>query len=441
MSLTFTFDKHFKHLSPAVRKLVVAYSGGLDSSVLLSLSAAYAKRNPHIRVIAVHVNHGLQQQANSWQEHCRQQASLLEVRFYSEALNIKLDARQSLEAVAREARYAALTKYIGSKDSLLLTGHHADDQFETFMLALKRGSGVNGLAAMPLQRPFAQGSLLRPLLAFSRAELEDYAQSHQLTWIDDPSNESMDYDRNFLRHQVMATLSLRWPQILKTTQRSVQHLQEANQLATEIAESDYSQVGENGALSCSALHDLSEARRNNLLRHWFTIHDWLYPSQAQLGQIVSQSLAKQDAKVSVKLSEGEVRRFKGRLYLVAKQCLIESSHHQPWNMNSVQHLLLENHSKISWYQGGNLLPPKLGEVVTLRFRSELTVSDFVAAEHNGRRSIKKLLQEAQLPSWQRNRIPFVFYDDCLVAIGDLYTNASLQADNNQGIRFSWTPAC
>lgn len=436
VSLFRNFERSFTKLDIPFTKVVVAYSGGLDSSVLLKLSQQLFTKHPHIALVAVHVNHGLQQQAKQWQRHCQEQAELFGVPFVAESVELQIKPRESIESAARTARYAALAKHVDS-ESLLLTAHHADDQFETLMLALKRGSGLSGLAAMPDCRRFAQGHLFRPLLVSTRADLQCYAQESDLSWIEDPSNQSMQFDRNFLRHQVLPELTQRWPQLLQTVQRSVTHLQESKHLIDELAASDMRNCALADSIDCAQLLLLSEARCKNVLRFWLNTQSWSYPSQAQLQQVVAQCQAKADAKVTISLPQGQIRRFKGRLYLVDKASLFEQSEVDVWDMNAQPCLELQNGSRLSWHKGGRLLPPGSAQRVSIRFRDELSIDSFNSAERHGHRSIKKLLQEAHLKPWLRNRIPFVFYDEHLVAIADLYTSKAFLAERSEGIRLKW----
>ena len=440
MFLQSRFSHSLSSLPITTKRIVIALSGGLDSSVLLHLAAQYHKSHQHIDLLVVHVNHGLQEQANSWQLSCQQQAEALGLPFVAEMVDVVVQARSSLEAVAREKRYQALAKHMDAH-SCLLTGHHVDDQFETFMLALKRGSGLQGLAAMPPMRDFAAGCLLRPLLLVTRAELEDYARQQQLSWIEDPSNQSLEFDRNFLRHKVLPELTQRWPQWLASTQRSVQLLQESVDLLEELAESDYQKLKREQTLCCESLLLLSPKRQRNVLRYWFKLMNWAYPSQAQLEQILTQAAAKQDAKVAVTLAEGECRRFQANLYLVKKAELLESELVSDWKLATTPILTLSNGSQLTWQTGGKLLPPSSSQQVSVKFRTQLEQKNFNAFGRKGSRSIKKLLQECKLPPWQRNRLPFVFYDEVLVAIADIYIQQDYACSQSKGIALSWLPTC
>lgn len=188
---------------------LLAFSGGLDSHVLLHACSQLRTEWPDLNVRAIHIEHGLQAISAQWVQHCQTVCAALTIPLQVEYLNLTIAAGQSLEAVAREARYAAFAQHLQAGE-MLLTAHHQNDQAETLLLHVMRGSGVDGLAAMPMIRPFAQGHLARLLLPFTRADLQQYAAYYQLAYIDDPSNADNRFERNFIRNQVMPLLKQRW---------------------------------------------------------------------------------------------------------------------------------------------------------------------------------------------------------------------------------------
>ena len=218
----------------------IAFSGGLDSTVLLHLLADLAKTELLPALSAIHIHHGLQTAADAWPQHCQVVCDALGVPLLIE--RVKVQPGASLERAARDARYAVFSAQTLAND-VLLTGQHRDDQAETLLFRLLRGAGVRGLSGMPQQRPVGQGTLIRPLLAVTRAELERYAQAHSLSWIEDPSNQHRQFSRNYLRHQVMPALSERWPQAQANMARSAAHLRDAQGLLDELAQMDLAQAG------------------------------------------------------------------------------------------------------------------------------------------------------------------------------------------------------
>lgn len=267
--------------------LIVAYSGGVDSHVLLHQLAQNSKQN----VLAVHVNHGLHVDADAWQEHCQKVCDELGVAFKAVTVNILKKPRHSLEALAREARYAAL-RALMTESSVLVTGHNQNDQAETVLLQLMRGAGAKGLSGMPFERPFGPGTHRRPLLDMTRDEIMAYATAHHLNWIDDPSNQQNDFDRNFLRNKIIPELATRREGVIQNIARTSQLLAQTAELTQALAEIDYTQVrtDNSNALSIHNLKQLSVARQNNVIRYWLTLHRVRAPSQAILQQVTSQLL-------------------------------------------------------------------------------------------------------------------------------------------------------
>lgn len=213
----------------------VAYSGGIDSHVLLHALVQHKPASAQLR--AIHIHHGLQIVADEWVEHCAEQTCALNVPLEIKYVDAKAAKGKSPEASAREARYAALAEMM-TEGEVLLTAHNQNDQAETVFLQLLRGAGVKGLAAMPAQTEFNSGILYRPLLNISRAEIAEYAVEQQLSWVEDPSNDNTHYDRNFLRQKIMPLLAERWPSFAQTVARSAQHCAEASALIEEVAEQD-----------------------------------------------------------------------------------------------------------------------------------------------------------------------------------------------------------
>ena len=250
----------------------IAFSGGLDSTVLLHLLANTEHLPPHK---AIHIHHGLQAAADAWPSHCQSICDRLGVPLH--VMHVQVQPGASLERAAREARYQAFAEVVGAGE-VLLTGQHRDDQAETLLFRLLRGAGVRGLAAIPMHRPLANGHLVRPLLDASRAELEAYAHEHQLTWIEDPSNADPRFSRNYLRHRVFPLLTERWPQAVSSLARTAEHLSEAQGLLDELAQMDLHAADQSSpfpwlplpSLALAPLRELSDARQRNVLRHWLT---------------------------------------------------------------------------------------------------------------------------------------------------------------------------
>jgi tRNA(Ile)-lysidine synthase len=418
------------------KSLLIAYSGGIDSQVLLHCLASLKQQqliNTDIRVC--HINHGLSKNAQKWQKFAKAQCLQLNFPLEIIAVNVQAQPQKSLEALARDARYNAL-KSVAQQNDLIVTGHHIDDQAETFLLALKRGSGLKGLSAMQSEIKFGQQCLVRPLLNISRADIEAYAKAHQLIWIEDESNNDDRFDRNFLRHQIFPLLNERWSSFNKTLARSADHCLEAQQLLDELAEQDLAICSANSVstlantLKVSALLELSQARLNNLLRYFLSLHQVLMPSSQQLQQICWQLSAEIDKSPVVQLADCCLRRFKGELYLTPIYQDISLWQQQvnigdlvndkrlnlnlPDNLARLTFVMQKQSSQQSNHGQTIVKPPLLGQVVSIRFSHQNPKCLPEYRQHS--RTLKKVLQELSIPPWQRKRLPFLYYDDELVAV-------------------------
>ena len=278
---------------PACQRLVIAYSGGLDSQVLLHVLATQRRACwPERRLQAVYVNHGLQAAATAWGAHCTESCRALQVPLQIRQVTVDPLSSEGLEAAARRARYAVLAAELGP-DAALLTAHHRDDQAETLLLQLLRGAGPHGLAAMPAAVPLGAGWLLRPWLDIDRASVLAYAQDHDLFWVEDASNRDTQFDRNYLRHQVMPLLRQRWPSATRALARSAHWCAEAATTLDQQAASDLAQIATRQAdrLPLAGLRPLSAARQRSLLRYWLRSLALPVPGHRQLEQLRTEALS------------------------------------------------------------------------------------------------------------------------------------------------------
>ncbi len=400
--------------------LCVAFSGGLDSTVLLTALRRSLADYPAYRLRAIHIDHGLHADSARWAAHCAGVAGRLGVDYVSRAVKVT-EVGEGPEAAAREARYRALRECLEPGDALL-TAHHADDQFETFMLALLRGSGLAGLAAMPACREFAPGWHLRPLLGFARAMLEDWARAEKLAWITDPSNDSTHFDRNFLRAQVLPLLQMRWPAAARNAVRTARHAGEGIALLEEFAAADLASASVGPCLRVDALAGLSVARRRNLLRYWLRLRGARPPSTRKLLALEHDMLAAQEDRLPVIEWDGfEVRRFRGLLYGEPVRPR-NPSDAMPFEWDWSQPLALPDglgSLRIQPARGAGLARSLLPRTLRVEFRHGGEVLRPAGDAH--RRELKKLLQAADILPWWRNRLPLLWVDDRLAAVGDLWT--------------------
>lgn len=432
--------------------LVIAYSGGVDSQVLLHALATLKHEQKIFNSITVcHVNHGLSDNAKKWQLFAEQECLKRKLKFVACQVNVQNKAQQSLEALAREARYQALHS-IYHEQSLIITGHHRDDQAETFLLALKRGAGLKGLSSMAFETIQGKDIIMRPLLDVSRSDIVHTAKEQELNWIEDESNADIRYDRNFIRQIIMPLLNERWPSITQTISRSGSHCLEGQSLLNELAEQDLanSQADEQ-CLSVSELRKLSIARFNNLIRYFLAQYNCLMPSTEQLVQVYQQLFASEDKNPTVKVADNYLRRYKGLLHLTGDfsdisnwQVPIDGL--EPIDITTSKKIKLpdglgkltfEINSSSSESNSYQLIAlPKKGQKVTISFchNNPVCKPDF----RNHSRPLKKVLQELNIPPWQRKRVPFLYYDDVLVAaIGYFVCKVFLPSRYESSIIVTW----
>lgn len=441
-----TFQNSLFPLTARPLQIVLAYSGGLDSHVLLHLLSRYKELYPQHDYLAVHVHHGLSDNADAWLAHCQLTATALGINFVAEKVVLNVGSRESLEAKARSARYQAIAKHLKG-ESLLLLGQHLDDQLETFLLQLKRGAGVKGLSAMAANMPFALQTschIARPLLTLPQQALVDYATQANLLWVEDESNNDASYDRNFLRHQIIPSLKQRWPNIAHTVHRSAELCAEQQALADEIAEMDLTRCQHLfSGLKISELVKLSKIRRNNVIRFWLALQQLPMPSRHHLDKLWQEVVnAADDANPQLSWQAGEFRRYQGVLYNQQKHTqlkdvviALEDTHAQcivlPDNIGYL-HLQSALESSLQITSGKTTLgstcvrAPLDGDTVTIRFRGEGKCHPI---GRNGSRTIKKLYQEYQIAPWLRDRIPLVYYGDELVCAVGLWVCKGYEAQD------------
>lgn len=415
---------------------LLAFSGGLDSTVLLHLLHAYWQGHPDAPALtAVHVNHNLQAAAEAWERHCQGVCAALDVPLLLCRVTVEADGRGT-EAAAREARYRALADTL-QVDDVMFFAHHQDDQVETLLLRWLRGAGLRGLQGMPVSRALGPGQLSRPLLAWPRAALEAYARSQRLQWIDDPSNIDTGFDRNYLRHEVLPLLARRWPGYRRSVVRSARQLGAAAAVLEQLLPTPppcATLLGDPGIPVASLLQEPAGAG-------WLVLQQWLAerglpsPPRGPAGEFLRQ-LQVGGGSPELAWSGQRVRRFGDAVYLLpaaeagARSC---ADHVAPG-------------ATLALPGGGSLELVPAGEQPGIRLDpgAFLTVHTRSGGERcqplgrGGRQRLKKLLQEAGVPPWWRDRLPLLYLNDELVAVADLWLCVSppVVAEGGAG---SWRP--
>ena len=417
----------------------VAFSGGVDSTVLLHLLQRWCKnRRLAPPLSAIHINHGLQSAAAEWQLHCESFCRTLGVPLHSFPASVSAAGR-GVEAAARDARYGIFKRQLEAGDVLFL-GHHLDDQVETFFLRLLRGAGLQGLAAMPLTRPLGAGRLARPLLGLPRRQLEAYAAEHGLTWVEDPSNEDTDLDRNFLRAQVLPLLASRWPGYRQTVSRAAEHIGDAAALLVELQPPPatvHSVMGDPGIALAELVAD--GPRGAAKLRHWLQARNLPAPDQAQMAEFLRQLReGGERSRPGLRCSAFTLQRYRDAVYLLPdfdRQSVGESLWLGPgeiyelpgWGQLALEEVAATGLSlapgerlQVRWRRGGERCRPR--------------------GRPGGSASLKKLLQERGVPPWWRDRLPLLYLGDELLAVGGLWLcQSSRLADRAEPGRALWQP--
>lgn len=413
--------------TPAGR-LFVAFSGGLDSTVLLHVLAHLPLRQP---LGALHINHQLSPNARGWTQHCQSFAEHLGVPLSVELVTPNSNG-QGLEQAAREARYQSLAAHLTPGD-LLLTGHHLQDQAETVLLRLARGSGWHGLGAMVPLRALGAGWLGRPLLTVDRAHLLTYAQKNELSWVEDESNQTEDFDRNYLRHQVVPQFTRRWPQFDQSVTRCAGLLREADQLLHTYALEDLNHLGlrsERIGHSCiyQPLLDWPALRRNHVLRTLLRRLTHQAPPQRQLDLLWQAVQAAPGRHPRLRWGTMEVRRFQQRLYFLPSVYLDCPPPKASVTWDLAEPLTLADASCLSATPSTEGL--RADRTYQIAWRAGR-----LRAQPQGRRhsqTLKKLLYAYRLEPWLRNRVPLLFDGDQLAAVGDLWVEQGYWVEHGSG---------
>ena len=387
--------------------LVVAYSGGIDSTLLLHAVHAYCEENNH-PMAAVYVNHGLSDNADAWARHCRVSCDFLDIPFYEIKVHVESGARMSIEAQARKARYSALDDFCQSHEGVLCLGQHAQDQIETVLLQLKRGAGPQGLSGMAGAQWRNNILTLRPLLSIDKPEIVQEAIERRLHWIEDESNADNSFERNFLRNDVLPVLNQKWPQLFKTVARSAALCAEQTELMHDITQERLQVCAiDADKLSISALQTFNDKWQRAIIRAWFEMHGVQYPSFAQLGEIAKILVAREDAKPEVFFPWGRVARHDGAIYW-----LVTRSE----NIPSAMTLQLNTSLTLPW----------LGNTITACYKGQETLSlclktniraDKVKPKGAGvSKPLKHWFKQWKIPVWERAKIGVIYNDDVPAAI-------------------------
>ena len=424
-----------------VTRFVVAFSGGLDSSVLLLLMVQLRNAAPDFPPLsALHIHHGISANADQWTTHCQQVCDRYDVPL--DIQRVTADTRKaSLENNLREARYESFTNTLQAGD-VLLQAHHRDDQVETLLLRLFRGSGLRGSAGIPAQRALGAGQLCRPLLGYSRARLHDYAVAQQLDWVEDESNLDERFDRNYLRARLLPVIKQRWPGVEKTLPRFAAINDQSRQALAYLLEPLLAgMLDPDSGLRIKDLLAFPEPVQINLLRMWLERLRLAPPEYHQYHRVLAEVVAaRPDAQPLLIAGDVEFRRHAGSL--VAQRVLPRHDAGREWRWDPARSLELAGAGILSAVRVAHagiapvLQMPAPGRQFTVKFRSGGERCRPVG--RSGSHPLKKLLQESAVPPWLRNRVPLVYLDDELVAVADLWVcEGAIGAPGDGGLMLEW----
>ncbi|MCF2950143.1 tRNA lysidine(34) synthetase TilS [Paraglaciecola aquimarina] len=449
MKIFNTLETYIKSKSqPHTRDIVVAFSGGVDSHVLL-----HALSNLRIEfgfnLHAIHIHHGLSQYADVWQSHCKQVCEVLNVEFQTAKVELQNSSRTSLEALARDARYKKIAELVPEHSHVFL-GQHQDDQLETFLLQLKRGAGPKGLSAMnqTWQAHDLTGKAVtfhRPLLTVSQQDILAYAQQHQLNWCEDESNQNTDFERNFLRHEVLPVLQNRWPELAKSVSRSASLCAQQQDMLDEVCAEKLSRLeNEDKSLDIAGLLELSVTWINQVVRFWLAQQGIQSPSLAVLERLLPDVLkAADDANPILQWQTWQFRRFNQQLYVIKVQDKVEPTSFQ-WT-GQEQVVLPQN--------VGALQFESQGVSIDNGIRFNLAVGDIlielarygkrfkpVDAPHS--KPLKQWFKVWQVPPWKRDRVIQLVQNDRIIGLfidGKWIVSSELSETTERRMTVSYLP--
>jgi tRNA(Ile)-lysidine synthase len=422
--------------------ICVAYSGGVDSSVLLHALGRAREKHANLQLSAIHIHHGLSPNADAWAAHCETTCKALNVPLSVVRVDVQDKKKLGTEAAARAARYDALRTHARTHLATIALAHHARDQAETVLLQLLRGSGPAGLAAMPENTaPFA-----RPLLHVAKAVVDAYAATHSIAHIVDESNADTRYTRNRLRNHVWPVLVENFESAERTLSRAATWQQESDELATALAEIDLANATDGDALIAYRWRTLSSARRRNALRHWLQQRGIELPSSERLleweRQLISEN-ATQNLKLTHASFEGSIRRYRDRIEFVPQEDVTLDRYNLsvawrgeseiPFGKRTVRfHEITQKTASNT-----NLLRPiQSGEAWNLRLRQDKDKIYLSPAKIG--RSMKNLFQDFDVPPWLRSEWPMLTCDGKIAAVPGLAIAHEFRAKHDeQGYLLSW----
>ena len=421
--------------SLGVTKFTIALSGGVDSMVLLDLLSK-AKRSSDV-IKAIHINHNLHESSKEWVDFVKDACKKYKLPLIIESINPKQEGF-GLEAEAREQRYKKFKEIILDNECLL-TAHHLDDQIETTLFRIFRGTGLDGLRSIRKKAKFGKGLLCRPLINIPREAIEQYAKLNDIKWIEDPSNKNIYFDRNYLRNNIVPSIKKRWPNAQKTITR-LSSLAENNQkLLHELAKEDIGEIEKFNVLDLGILSNKSALRINNIFRFMILKNKMGIPSLKVLENGIETLInAKSDSPI-ITWDGFSIRRYKNTLYFfnpdlkqdeirpLKMKWFIDETINLGGNRGSIQ---------ARFIKGQGIALNKCPKSLEIKYRKG--GEQIKPSGHKITKSLKNLFQENNVLPWVRDQIPLFYLDEELISVGDLWFNQDYKAkEQEDGFLISW----
>ncbi|AYN24399.1 tRNA lysidine(34) synthetase TilS [Buchnera aphidicola] len=412
---------------------LIAYSGGVDSTVLLHKMLKIKEKDPQIKIRAIHINHNLHSSSKKWEKHCTEICQKYDIPLIIKKIRIVL--KGNIEEKLRIKRYNTIYNNL-LDDEILLTGHHLNDQCETLILSLKRGSGPTGLSGMSSESFLGKKKIVRPFLQKTKKELEKWAYKNNLKWIEDFSNTNISYDRNFVRHKLIPILEQRWPFFLKNCFRTTVICCEETKLKNMfLKEKIQNFINFNESLNIKNFRNMKKEMCKALIRYWISLKNIKMPSYRIIECIYKEIVcSKEDANPKIIINKNEVRRYKKSLYFIKTQKSIKDTF-LFWHDTNKKLLLPNNLGYLTRNNKGFTIPiPKKNELINIRFQFE---GKILILGREKRRKIKKIWQEYNIPPWFRNQIPLLFYNDFFISAIGLFVIKEENFNKEKKIKENW----
>ncbi len=409
-------------LPESISHIYIGYSGGMDSHVLLHLLSQSAELTG--KISAIHINHGLSAESCQWQKHCQKTAGNLQIDFHSIRVDAKAGKGESPEEAARIARYQALKDLLDEQD-ILLFAQHREDQMETLLIQLFRGAGVKGLAAMPAMIEFGLGKLCRPFLDISWEQIRAYAKQHNLYWVEDPSNKDIQFDRNFLRQQIIPQLKQRWPSLDQSVARSARHCAAMQEFSEAIISRNFQEIYrvDNKALMKKALSELDVFQQQLILRKWLSLFKQKMPSTTLVNRVIEEIIqSPSNAVKQVQSKQYTVISYQNLLYCLRPSENIAKQTEIPWP-NEQKTVFLGGNQHLSLFESQQGIAKHHWQDADVVIKFRQGQEKIKLPGRKGHHSLKKLYQSQRIPPWERVKIPLIYLNNELAAVADLWISA------------------